>query len=75
MVDVKKVDVLLVGGGIMSIILVVWFNELELGWLMEMVECFDGVVEESFNGWNNVGIGYLVLVELNYMFEDKDGKI
>ncbi len=73
--DVKKVDVLLIGGGIMSTTLAVWLNELEPGWSMEMVERLDGVAEESSNGWNNAGTGHSALAELNYTPEDKNGKI
>ncbi len=64
--ETKKVDVLLVGGGIMSATLAVWLNELEPSWSMEMVERLDGVAEESSNGWNNAGIGHSALAELNY---------
>ena len=70
----KKVDVLLVGGGIMSSTLAIWLNELEPGWSMEMVERLDKVAEESSNGWNNAGTGHSALAELNYTPE-KDGKI
>ncbi len=70
----KKVDVLLVGGGIMSSTLAVWLNELEPGWSMQMVERLDKVAEESSNGWNNAGTGHSALAELNYTPE-KDGKI
>src|SRR5450830_804884 len=52
--EIKKVDVLLVGGGIMSATLGVWLNELEPGWSMEMVERLDGVAQESSNVRNNV---------------------
>lgn len=62
----KKVDVLLIGGGIMSATLGVWLNELEPDWSMEMVERLDGVAEESSNGWNNAGTGHSALAELNY---------
>ncbi len=71
----KKVDVLLIGGGIMSSTLGVWLNELEPGWTMEMVERLDGVAEESSNGWNNAGTGHSALAELNYTPEDKNGKV
>lgn len=71
----KKVDVLLIGGGIMSTTLGVWLNELEPGWTMEMVERLDGVAEESSNGWNNAGTGHSALAELNYTPEDKNGKV
>jgi malate dehydrogenase (quinone) len=73
--EAKKVDVLLVGGGIMSATLGVWLNELEPGWTMEMVERLDKVAEESSNGWNNAGTGHSGLAELNYTPEDKDGKV
>jgi malate dehydrogenase (quinone) len=72
--ETKKVDVMLVGGGIMSSTLAVWLNELEPGWSMEMVERLDKVAEESSNGWNNAGTGHSALAELNYTPE-KDGKI
>lgn len=73
--EVKKVDVLLVGGGIMSATLAVWLNELEPDWTIEMVERLDGVAKESSNGWNNAGTGHSALAELNYTPEGKDGKI
>ncbi len=73
--ETKKVDVLLVGGGIMSSTLAVWLNELEPSWSMEMVERLDGVAEESSNGWNNAGTGHSALAELNYTPEDKDGNV
>ena len=73
--EAKKVDVLLVGGGIMSSTLAVWLNELEPSWSMEMVERLDGVAEESSNGWNNAGTGHSALAELNYTPEDKDGNV
>jgi malate dehydrogenase (quinone) len=71
----KKVDVLLVGGGIMSSTLAIWLNELEPEWSMAMIERLDGVAQESSNGWNNAGTGHSALAELNYTPEDKDGKI
>src|SRR5471032_3023262 len=73
--EAKKVDVLLIGGGIMSATLGVWLNELQPDWSMEMVERLDGVAEESSNGWNNAGTGHSALAELNYTPEDKSGKV
>ncbi|MGE7991008.1 malate dehydrogenase (quinone) [Pseudomonas sp. NPDC089554] len=73
--EAKKVDVLLIGGGIMSSTLGVWLSELEPSWSMEMVERLDGVAEESSNGWNNAGTGHSALAELNYTPMDKDGKV
>nr|WP_296267984.1 malate dehydrogenase (quinone) [Pseudomonas sp. UBA6562] len=72
--ETKQVDVMLVGGGIMSSTLAVWLNELEPEWSMEMVERLDKVAEESSNGWNNAGTGHSALAELNYTPE-KNGKI
>ncbi|MDQ0980273.1 malate:quinone-oxidoreductase [Pseudomonas synxantha] len=72
--ETKRVDVMLLGGGIMSSTLAVWLSELEPGWSMEMVERLDKVAEESSNGWNNAGTGHSALAELNYTPE-KDGKI
>lgn len=73
--EIKKVDIMLVGGGIMSSTLGIWLNELEPTWTMEMVERLDGVAQESSNGWNNAGTGHSALAELNYTPENKDGKI
>lgn len=71
----KKVDVLLIGGGIMSATLGVLLQELEPGWSMVMVERLDGVAQESSNGWNNAGTGHSALAELNYTPEKPDGGI
>src|SRR5471032_2776904 len=73
--EAKKVDVLLIGGGIMSATLGVWLNELQPDWSMEMVERLDGVALESSNGWNNAGTGHSALAELNYTPEDENGKV
>ena len=71
----KQVDVLLIGGGIMSATLGVWLNELEPGMSMEMIERLDGVALESSNGWNNAGTGHSALAEMNYTPEKPDGSI
>src|SRR5438128_10469299 len=73
--EAKKVDVLLIGGGIMSSTLGVGLNELEPGWSMEMVERLDGVAQESSNGWNNAGTGHSALAEVNYTPEDDKGNV
>ncbi len=69
-----KVDVLLIGGGIMSATLGVWLKELEPNWSIQMVERLDQVALESSNGWNNAGTGHSALAELNYTPEKK-GKV
>jgi malate dehydrogenase (quinone) len=73
--ETKKVDVLLVGGGIMSSTLGVWLHEIEPDWSMMMIERLDGVAKESSNGWNNAGTGHSALAELNYTPEKADGTI
>ena len=72
----QKVDVLLIGGGIMSATLGVLLRELEPGWTIEMVERLDKVAEESSNGWNNAGTGHSALCELNYTpVNEADGRV
>jgi malate dehydrogenase (quinone) len=71
----RTVDVLLIGGGIMSATLGVWLNALEPGWSIQMVERLDQVALESSNGWNNAGTGHSALAELNYTPEKKTGQI
>ncbi|WP_413061306.1 malate dehydrogenase (quinone) [Sphingomonas carotinifaciens] len=60
------VDVLLIGGGIMSATLGVLLHQLEPDWKMELVERLDQVAGESSDGWNNAGTGHSALCELNY---------
>ncbi|RZM12715.1 MAG: malate:quinone oxidoreductase, partial [Sphingomonas sp.] len=45
----RNVDVLLVGGGIMSATLAVLLHQLEPSWTIELVERLDKVAEESSN--------------------------
>jgi len=71
-----KVDVLLIGGGIMSATLGVMLRELEPNWTIELVERLDKVAEESSNGWNNAGTGHSALCELNYTpVNEADGRV
>ncbi len=71
----KPVDVLLIGGGIMSATLGTYLNELEPGWTIEMVERLDKGAEESSNGWNNAGTGHSAFCELNYTSVAADGSM
>jgi len=71
----KTVDVLLVGGGIMSTTLAVLLHELEPTWTIGMLERLDDVAMESSDGWNNAGTGHSALAELNYTPEDAQGRI
>ncbi|AFJ45743.1 malate dehydrogenase (quinone) [Shimwellia blattae] len=69
------VDVLLIGGGVMSATLAAYIQDLEPDWSMAMVERLDGIAKESSNGWNNAGTGHSALAELNYTPESADGEI
>ncbi|WP_075182500.1 malate:quinone oxidoreductase [Pantoea sp. 1.19] len=71
----KNVDVLLIGGGIMSATLGTYLQELEPDWRIGMVERLDAVAEESSNGWNNAGTGHSALMEMNYTPEKEDGTV
>lgn len=71
----SSVDVLLIGGGVMSATLGTYLNELEPNWSIEMVERLDGVAQESSNGWNNAGTGHSALAEMNYTPENADGSV
>ena len=71
----RSVDVLLIGGGIMSATLGVMLSELEPEWRIETFERLSNVAEESSNGWNNAGTGHSALCELNYTPEDENGSI
>lgn len=71
----RSVDVLLIGGGVMSATLGTWLAELEPEWSMELVERLDAVALESSYGWNNAGTGHSAFCELNYTPEKADGSI
>jgi len=71
----KQVDVVLIGGGIMSATLGTFIQQLEPNWSIEMFERLDKVAEESSNGWNNAGTGHSSLAESNYTPETPDGEV
>ena len=71
----RTVDVLLVGGGIMSASLGTYLNQLEPGWSIDIYERLDQVAAESSNPWNNAGTGHSAFCELNYTPEKADGSI
>lgn len=71
----KSVDVLLIGGGIMSASLGTYLTELEPTWKIDLYERLPQVAEESSNAWNNAGTGHSALAELNYTPEKSDGSI
>ncbi|MFH8249281.1 malate:quinone oxidoreductase [Microbacterium sp. B2969] len=71
----EKVDVLLIGGGIMSATLGTLLSELQPDWKIVVYERLSDVALESSNAWNNAGTGHAALCELNYMPEGSDGTL
>ncbi|GAA5203266.1 malate:quinone oxidoreductase [Microbacterium jejuense] len=72
---VETVDVLLIGGGIMSATLGTLLHELQPDLKIAVFERLSDVALESSNAWNNAGTGHAALCELNYMPEGKDGSV
>ena len=71
----SSVDVVLIGGGIMSATLGTYLTELQPDWKVEVFERLDQVAAESSNPWNNAGTGHSAFAELNYTSEQADGSI
>ena len=71
----KPIDVVLVGGGIMSATLGALIKQLQPDWSIQLFERLDGPARESSNPWNNAGTGHAGLCELNYMPEAADGSV
>jgi len=70
-----EVDVVLIGGGIMSATLGTLINELKPDTSIEIVERLDVVAAESSDAWNNAGTGHSALCELNYTPQNADGSV
>lgn len=71
----KTVDVLLIGGGIMSATLGTYLHELEPEWTIDVYERLPTIADESSNAWNNAGTGHSAFCELNYTPQKADGSI
>ncbi|GAA1968245.1 malate:quinone oxidoreductase [Microbacterium deminutum] len=69
------VDVLLIGGGIMSATLGTLLSALQPDWKISVFERLHDVALESSNAWNNAGTGHAALCELNYTPEGEDGSV
>lgn len=72
---IQKVDVLLVGGGVMSATLGTLLTRLDPSLRITLVERLDHVAHESTDGWNNAGTGHAGYCELNYTPENADGSV
>lgn len=71
----EPIDVVLIGGGVMSATLGAMLKQLEPGWSVTILERLGDVALESSNPWNNAGTGHSALCELNYSPEKADGTI
>ena len=71
----NNVDVLLVGGGIMSATLGVLLRQLDAKLNIMMVEQLPDVALESSSSLNNAGTGHAGYCELNYTPQAPDGSI
>ncbi|HET6671885.1 MAG TPA: malate:quinone oxidoreductase [Agromyces sp.] len=71
----ETVDVVLIGGGIMSATLGSLISQLQPDWSIRVYERLGEVAQESSNAWNNAGTGHAALCELNYMPEAADGTV
>jgi malate dehydrogenase (quinone) len=71
----KPLDVLLIGGGVMSATLGTLLEELQPNLSMQMVERLDAVGNESSDTMNNAGTGHSGFAEMNYTPEKEDGSV
>ncbi len=74
-VTTNNVDVLLVGGGIMSATLGILLHQLDPALNITMVEMLSDVAMESSDALNNAGTGHAGYCELNYTPKLADGSI
>ena len=75
MADDDTIDVVLIGGGVMSATLGTMLHALQPDWSIRIYERLGAVAEESSNAFNNAGTGHAALCELNYTPEKPDGSI
>lgn len=69
------IDVVLIGGGIMSATLGTILHAVQPDWSIRVYERLGDVAEESSHPFNNAGTGHAALCELNYTPERADGSI
>ncbi len=70
-----KVDVALVGGGVMSATLGALLKHVQPEWSISVYERLEKVAGECSDPWNNAGTGHAALCEMNYTPERPDGSI
>lgn len=70
-----KYDVVLIGGGIMSVTLATLLHEFDPNLNIAIFERLGRFAKESTAAWNNAGTGHSAFCELNYTPEKEDGSI
>lgn len=70
-----SVDVVLIGGGIMSATLGALLRLVRPDWSITLFERLDAAGAESSDAWNNAGTGHSALCELNYTPQQPDGSV
>ncbi len=73
--SLKKVDILLVGAGVMSATLGKLLAQLDPSLKIMMVERLSKIAHESSHGLNNAGTGHAGYCELNYTPQGPDGSV
>ena len=68
-------DVVLIGGGIMSVTLATLLHEFDPNLEIAIFERLGRFAKESTAAWNNAGTGHSAFCELNYTPENEDGSI
>ncbi|MDX1587772.1 MAG: malate dehydrogenase (quinone) [Oleiphilaceae bacterium] len=71
----QHTDILLIGGGIMSLTLATLIARLDGSRSMTLVEQSGQLGEESSDAWNNAGTGHAGYCELNYTPQRADGSV
>ncbi len=72
---IKRPDVVLIGGGIMSATLGIMLKKLKPELTIQIVELLSSVAMESSHAWNNAGTGHAALCELNYTPVKENGEV
>ncbi|MCD1118506.1 malate dehydrogenase (quinone) [Chryseobacterium turcicum] len=70
-----KYDIVLIGGGIMSVTLATLLHEFDPNLDIAIFERLGRFAKESTAAWNNAGTGHSAFCELNYTPEKEDGSI
>ena len=73
--NIDKVDIALVGGGIMSLTLAVLISEIYPDKKIKIVERLSRCGQESSYALNNAGTGHASYCELNYTPMNKKGEV